>query len=109
VFSIEIVPELAERARTTLAALGYGDRVVVRAGDGYAGWPDRAPFDRIIVTAAPPALPQTLVDQLAVGGVLVAPVGEAYQVMTVVRRTPAGVTTEETIAVRFVPMVGGGS
>ena len=108
VFSIEIVPALAERARTTLAALGYAEEVEVRTGNGYLGWPERAPFDRVIVTAAPPELPQALVDQLAVGGVLVAPVGDANQVMTVVRRTERGVTTRETFPVRFVPMVGGG-
>ena len=108
VFSIEIVPELAERARTTLAALGYDEEVEVRTGNGYLGWPERAPFDRVSVTAAPPELPQALVDQLAVGGILVVPVGDAYQVMTVVRKTERGVTTRETFPVRFVPMVGGG-
>jgi protein-L-isoaspartate(D-aspartate) O-methyltransferase len=109
VHSIEIVPELADRARATLAALSYADRVEVRTGDGYGGWPELAPFARIIVTAAPPELPQALVDQLAVGGRLVVPVGDAYQVMTVVEKTADGVTTRETFPVRFVPMVGGGS
>jgi protein-L-isoaspartate(D-aspartate) O-methyltransferase len=108
VYSIEIVPELADRAREVLTRLSY-DRVHVRTGDGYAGWPSEAPFPRIILTAAPPELPQTLVDQLAVGGILVAPVGGSYsQTMTVVRKTEQGVVSEETMPVRFVPMVGGG-
>ncbi len=107
VFSIEIVPELAARARATLEDLGYED-VQVRYGDGYLGWPDEAPFDRVIVTAAPPSMPQALVDQLAVGGLLIAPVGgRLMQTMTIVRKTAAGVVSEETIPVRFVPMVGG--
>src|SRR5262249_12815799 len=72
VYTIEIVTDLAEIARERLATLGYAN-VHVRAGDGYAGWPEHAPFDRIIVTAAPPELPRALVDQLAEGGVLVAP------------------------------------
>jgi protein-L-isoaspartate(D-aspartate) O-methyltransferase len=104
VFSIEIVPELAERARATLSELGY-TRVHVRRGDGYLGWPDQAPFDKIIVTAAPPEMPQALIDQLAVGGILIAPVGRDFQTMTIVRKTPAGTTKTETIPVRFVPMI----
>lgn len=106
VFSIELVDELASRARETLARLGYNN-VHVRAGDGYQGWPEAAPFDRIILTAAPPALPQALVDQLAVGGILVAPVGPMLgaQTITIIRRTVEGVTTEETIPVQFVPML----
>jgi len=108
VFSLEIVPELAARARATLEGLGYAG-VRVRHGDGYLGWPDQAPFDRVIVTAAPPELPQALVDQLAVGGLLIAPVGgRLMQTMTIVRKTEARVVTQETIPVRFVPMVGGG-
>jgi protein-L-isoaspartate(D-aspartate) O-methyltransferase len=107
VYSIEIVPELAERARQTLMRLGY-DRVHVRTGDGYAGWPSEAPFPRVILTAAPPELPPALVDQLAVGGILVAPVGGSFsQTMTVVRKTDQGVVTEESMPVRFVPMVPG--
>jgi protein-L-isoaspartate(D-aspartate) O-methyltransferase len=107
VFSIEIVPELAERARSTLAELGYV-QVHVRHGDGYLGWPEEAPFDRVILTAAPRDVPQALIDQLAVGGVLVAPVGGLLeQTMTIVRKTGDGVVTRETIPVRFVPMVGG--
>jgi protein-L-isoaspartate(D-aspartate) O-methyltransferase len=104
VYSIEIVPDLAESARLALAQAGY-QNVEVRTGNGYLGWPDRAPFDRIIVTAAPPEIPQALVDQLAVGGVMVVPVGTAYQEMVIITRTPDGVTQKRTIEVRFVPMV----
>ncbi len=108
VYTIEIVDTLGSRARQTLDRLGYGN-VNVRIGDGYQGWPEAAPFDRIILTAAPPALPQALVDQLAVGGILVAPVGPTVggQMITIVRKTVEGVTVEETIAVQFVPMVSG--
>jgi protein-L-isoaspartate(D-aspartate) O-methyltransferase len=106
VYTIEIVPELAERARRTLAAAGYRN-VQVRTGNGYGGWPERAPFDRIIVTAAPPSIPQALVHQLAVGGTMVVPVGTAWQKMTIIRKTDRGVTRTETIPVRFVPMVDG--
>jgi protein-L-isoaspartate(D-aspartate) O-methyltransferase len=104
VYSIEIVPDLAESARLVLAQNGYRN-VEVRTGNGYLGWPDRAPFDRIIVTAAPPEIPQALIDQLAVGGVMVAPVGSSSQEIVVITRTPDGVTRKRTIEVRFVPMV----
>jgi len=105
VYSIEIIGELADRARSTLTDLGYRN-VVVRHGNGYAGWPEAGPFDKVIVTAAPEELPQSLIDQLAVGGLLVAPVGGWAQTMTIVRKTTAGVVTRETIPVTFVPMVG---
>ena len=104
VYSIEIVPDLAETARHTLAQAGYRN-VDVRTGNGYLGWRERAPFDRIIVTAAPPDIPQALVDQLAVGGVMVVPVGTGYQEIVIITKTPAGVTQKRTIEVRFVPMV----
>jgi protein-L-isoaspartate(D-aspartate) O-methyltransferase len=104
VHSIEIVPDLAENARRALANAGYRN-VEVRTGNGYLGWPDRAPFDRIIVTAAPPEIPRALVDQLAVGGVMVVPVGTSYQEIAIVTKTPDGVTERRTIEVRFVPMV----
>ena len=105
VYTIEIVPQLAERARAALEAAGYRN-VHVRHGNGYLGWPEAAPFDRIIVTAAPEKIPQALVDQLAVGGIMVVPVGAVYddQVMTIVRKTEKGVVTRETLPVRFVPM-----
>jgi protein-L-isoaspartate(D-aspartate) O-methyltransferase len=104
VYSIEIVPDLAESARRALAQNGYRN-VEVRTGNGYLGWPDRAPFDRIIVTAAPPEIPEALVDQLAIGGVMVVPVGTSYQEIVVITRTSSGVTHKRTIEVRFVPMV----
>jgi protein-L-isoaspartate(D-aspartate) O-methyltransferase len=105
VYTIEIVPELAARATDTLRSLNYTN-VHVRLGDGYAGWPERAPFDRIIVTAAPEKLPDPLIAQLALGGRLVAPVGGTdAQWITVVERTQAGVTEQRTIPVRFVPFV----
>jgi protein-L-isoaspartate(D-aspartate) O-methyltransferase len=104
VYSIEIVPELADRARRTLAATGYGN-VEVRTGNGYLGWPEQAPFDRIIVTAAPPEIPRTLIDQLGAGGRLVAPVGTTLQEIVIVSKTARGLTEERTIPVRFVPMV----
>lgn len=107
VYTIEIVEELAIRSTALLAELGYTN-VHTRYGDGYLGWPEAAPFDRIILTAAPLELPQTLIDQLAPGGLLIAPVGGFLeQTMTIVRKTDAGVVTQETIPVRFVPMVGG--
>jgi protein-L-isoaspartate(D-aspartate) O-methyltransferase len=105
VYTIEIVPELAQRARETLERLGYRN-VQVRAGDGYRGWPEAAPFDRIIVTAAPDHIPQPLVDQLAVGGRMVLPVGNTWQRMTVLTKTPRGVVQQKTIDVVFVPMTG---
>lgn len=108
VFSIEVVPELADEAAARLARLGYSN-VHVRAGDGYAGWPDEAPFDRVIVTAAPEALPQTLLDQLAEGGILVAPIGASVRDQRLVRyrKQDGRVTTEDLGGVRFVPMVPG--
>ena len=105
VYTIEIVEALAVRAAADLSALGY-DNVTAKAGDGYAGWPEHAPFDGIMVTAAPDHVPQPLVDQLAVGAKLVLPVGQNFQVMTVITKTEVGITEEETISVRFVPMTG---
>jgi protein-L-isoaspartate(D-aspartate) O-methyltransferase len=105
VYTIEIVPELAERAQATLKALGYAN-VHVRAGNGYAGWPEAAPFDRIMVTAAPEQVPQPLIDQLKVGGIMAIPVGVGEQTLKILRRTPGGLTTLKTLPVRFVPMTG---
>jgi protein-L-isoaspartate(D-aspartate) O-methyltransferase len=104
VYTIEIVPELARRAASALKSLGYRN-VHVREGDGYAGWPQHAPFDRIMVTAAPAEIPRPLIDQLAVGGRLIIPVGEQGrpQWLTVVERTAKGVTERRTIPVQFVP------
>jgi protein-L-isoaspartate(D-aspartate) O-methyltransferase len=105
VYSIEIVPELAERARKLLATDGYDD-VAVITGDGYRGLAEQAPFDAIIVTAAPEEVPQPLLDQLAVGGSLVIPVGSRSQWLKVLERTEAGIETKTLFAVRFVPMTG---
>ncbi len=105
VYTIEIVPELADRARETLGGLGYKN-VYVRTGNGYAGWPEKAPFPRIIVTAAPDEVPPALVEQLAPGGAMVVPVGTSFQEMTIVTKTAQGIARKATIPVRFVPMVG---
>ena len=103
VYSVEIVPELARRASALLDSLGYSN-VYIREGDGYAGWSEHAPFDRIIVTAAPEHVPQTLVDQLANEGRLVIPVGTSEQWLTLIEKTTNGVTQRRTIPVRFVPL-----
>ncbi len=105
VYTIEIVPELAAASRTLLRELGY-DNVQVRQGDGYRGWPDEAPFDGIIVTAAPDHVPPPLVEQLAEGARLVIPVGGRSQAMTIVTKAADGSTAEITLPVRFVPMTG---
>jgi protein-L-isoaspartate(D-aspartate) O-methyltransferase len=104
VWSIELEAELAAKATQTLEALGYADRVHLRVGNGYEGWPDAAPFDRIVLTAAPPALPQTLLDQLAEGGRLVAPVGSDWQIIVIADRQEGIIRIRESIPVRFVPM-----
>ena len=106
VFSIEIIEPLAKQATATLSELGYGNKVEVRHGDGYAGWPERAPFDAVIVTAAPPKIPKPLKQQLKVGGRLVIPVGKHYQSLIRVTRTKDGFREESVITVRFVPMTG---
>jgi protein-L-isoaspartate(D-aspartate) O-methyltransferase len=104
VYTIEIVQVLGARAKTVLDELKYTN-IRTRIGDGYAGWPDAAPFDKIVVTAAPDEVPQTLVDQLGENGIMVVPVGRGDQIMTVLRRTKDGVVRRETIPVRFVPMI----
>jgi protein-L-isoaspartate(D-aspartate) O-methyltransferase len=108
VWTIEIVAPLAERAERDLRAAGYG-RVHVRAGDGWRGWPEAAPFDAILVTAAPDRVPEPLLEQLAVGGRLVIPVGsQGPQGQEILRitRTTAGLEHESLLPVRFVPMTG---
>jgi protein-L-isoaspartate(D-aspartate) O-methyltransferase len=99
VYTIEIIPELAERAGGVLKELGYAN-VFTRTGNGYLGWPEQAPFDAIVVTAAPDEIPQALVDQLAVGGRMVIPVGKGDQEMVIVEKTKKGVTKRTTIPVR---------
>ncbi len=105
VFSIEIVEPLAKRAAADLERYGY-DNVTVIAGDGYQGLPEEAPFDGIIVTAAPPYIPQPLVEQLKEGGRMVIPVGDAYQELKLLVKTGTGVEVKRVLPVRFVPMTG---
>jgi protein-L-isoaspartate(D-aspartate) O-methyltransferase len=105
VHTIEIVPELGRRAAGTLRELGY-QNVAVSIGDGFDGRADQAPFDAIVVTAAPETIPPPLLEQLAVGGRLVIPVGSAEQELLVVTRTSDGYRRESVIPVRFVPMTG---
>ena len=106
VYTIEIAETLASRARATLAGLGYRN-VEVRAGNGYLGWPEYAPYDRIMVTAAPDEVPQALVHQLKIGGLMAIPVGSSVaQQLRILRRTPTGIQTLDTLPVLFVPMTG---
>jgi len=105
VHSIEIVPELADEARRRLAEEGYANVRVV-TGDGFLGLPDHAPFDGIIVTAAPPEVPPALVEQLAPGGRLVIPVGSSIQELRVLERGPEGIRETSLFPVRFVPKTG---
>jgi protein-L-isoaspartate(D-aspartate) O-methyltransferase len=105
VYSIEILPNLCERASATLKELHY-DNVHVRCGDGYGGWPEHAPFDGIIVTAAPEKLPPPLIEQLREGAHMVIPVGPFYQDLKVITRTASGYDERSIIPVRFVPMTG---
>jgi protein-L-isoaspartate(D-aspartate) O-methyltransferase len=108
VYSAEIIPALAERARRTLQHLGY-DRVRVRLGDGYLGWPEAAPFDAIVVTAAGDHIPQPLVEQLKTGGRLVMPVGAVFQVQQLIvleKDNDGTLRPREVLPVRFVPITG---
>ena len=105
VYTIEIVEMLGQRAAADIERLGY-ENVTVRIGDGYAGWPERAPFDAIIVTAAPDEVPQPLIEQLAIGGRMVIPVGPEYEVQVLqllTKEADGAVRVENISAVRFVP------
>ncbi len=104
VYSVERIPALAEQAQQTLAALGYRN-VHIRQGDGYQGWPEHAPYDAIVVTAAPPTLPERLADQLAMGGRWVVPVGEGTQSLFILHKTPQGFIQKGSFPVQFVPML----
>jgi protein-L-isoaspartate(D-aspartate) O-methyltransferase len=106
VYTIEIVPALARRAAADLKRLGYA-RVKVREGDGYRGWPEAAPFDAIVVTAAPPEVPAPLIEQLKPGGRLVLPVGEGWQELLLITKDASGRVHRKTLLpVLFVPMTG---
>lgn len=105
VYSVEIVEPLATEATARLRRLGYAN-VTIRAGDGYRGWPEKAPFNAIMVTAAPDHVPQALLDQLAPGGRLILPVGNQSQALIRIRRTANGFNRENLLPVRFVPMTG---
>ena len=105
VYTVEIRQGLCERAKLTLAELGY-DNAYVRCGDGYGGWPEQAPFAGVIVTAAPDRIPEPLIDQLAVGARMVIPLGDFYQQLMVIKKTDDGVEERSVIPVRFVPMTG---
>jgi len=105
VYTIEIVEELSLRAQGILRGMGYSN-IHFRAGDGSLGWPDEAPFDAIIVTAAPDRTPERLVEQLAEGGRMIVPVGRVEQYLELVTRRGGDVERRELIGVRFVPMTG---
>ena len=108
VYTIEIIEQLGTRAKDTLQRLGYGN-ISVRIGDGYNGWPEHAPFDAILVTAAPEKIPAPLIEQLKPGGRLVIPVGEHYgtQLLKVIEKDASGTLTEhDVLPVGFVPLTG---
>lgn len=105
VYTIEIVPSLAQTAAERLKLSGYTN-VFVKCGDGFLGWPDAAPFDAIIVTCAPPEVPRPLIDQLAEGGRLIAPLGENFQMLTLFKKIDGQLQKTEITPVLFVPMKG---
>ena len=105
VYTVEIVPSLAGQAEERLRRMGY-DNISVRLGDGYRGWAEHAPFDAVIVTAAPDHIPPKLIEQLREGGRMVIPVGTDNQYLTLLVKEKDGVREERVIAVRFVPMTG---
>jgi protein-L-isoaspartate(D-aspartate) O-methyltransferase len=105
VYTIEIVDPLCHRADSALDRLGYKN-ITVECGDGYRGWPEHAPFDAVLVTAAPDHIPQPLIDQLKVNGRLIIPIGDRSQELLELVKTDSGVVTRSSIPVRFVPMTG---
>ena len=105
VYTIEIVDVLAESAEITLERLGY-DNVLVKRGDGYAGWPEHAPFDAIIITAAPTKIPQPLKEQLKTGGYMILPLGDYSQELVLIEKSKTGFEQKSLLPVRFVPMTG---
>lgn len=106
VYTIELLPELAAASAERLKRLGYRN-VIVRQGDGYLGWPEHAPYDAILVTAAADVIPKPLIEQLKDGGLMVIPVGtlEIVQSLTLVKKRGKEITTETVLPVRFVPLV----
>jgi protein-L-isoaspartate(D-aspartate) O-methyltransferase len=108
-YTVEIIPELAQHARKVLADEGYAGQVRVREGNGYEGWAEYAPYDAIIGTCAPVEVPRALTDQLAEGGRIMLPVGRfGFQRLVLLRKVNGCIEKENDIAVRFVPMVGAG-
>lgn len=105
VYSIEIIEELALKAAKTIQSLNYKN-IVIKQGDGYLGWPEKAPFDAIIVTASPPTIPPLLLEQLKIGGRMILPVGKYVQELVIVSKNKSGHTMESVLPVRFVPMTG---
>jgi len=106
VYTIEILKPLADSAREKLERLGYRN-IKVKWGDGYKGWPEYAPFDAIVVTAAPDSIPQDLIKQLKIGGKMVVPVGSFFQELYLIVRKEKGIEKKALLPVRFVPMVHG--
>ena len=105
VYTIEIVDVLAKSASRTLERLGY-DNVFVKGGDGYKGWPEHAPFDAIIITAAPTKIPQPLLEQLKVGGLMILPLGDYSQELVLIEKKEHSFDEKKLLPVRFVPMTG---
>jgi protein-L-isoaspartate(D-aspartate) O-methyltransferase len=105
VYTIEIHKELTDYARNILGRLGY-ENIHFRTGDGYLGWPEFAPFDRIMVTAAPDHIPQPLIDQLSPSGRMIIPIGRMEQDLVIVRKDASGISSRAILPVRFVPMTG---
>ena len=106
VYTVELLEELATKAKNTLATLGY-DSVKVKLGNGFDGWPDEAPFDAVIVTAAPDRIPEHLIDQLKDGGRMIVPIGQthAVQILKLITKKDKMIYTQDLLPVRFVPMI----